>query len=1131
MKPLATALLTLAVIAASLGFQFGDAGTITETATTRRYQESFESFTPGVVPGDTWYTVSNAGSGANQVEATTATGSTQAWLVQDASAAYAAQIDWNSVGVDFCSSSQVLEFDVIVPDLPLGATVEVRIGKAAAATTAAPAASAGLRFTGSTTSTDNTLDVFTRGDAGAVQTTTYGTVPGGALRHVTISNGNCPAAGAGAASWNFKVGSGPAVARTAAVGDTISGPMTRLAVVVTAGAAARAHFLDNVDLKGAPIIPEIATITPTQGTFAGGTPFTITGSGFKATPTVKFGAASASNVVLKADGTLTGKTPAGPVGAVDVVVTNPSGSAGTKTGGYTYQCDVSAQSRDASEAYEDRPIGVVPDRCWYDVLVGNAGSVQANAVGATGRNSTRSHRLATTGNGYLAYEFAGLTDFCPVAPNARNIPISWDYYTAQRPSGAMGIVGTSEVTGTNSILGTGHTSQRQIVVAVDYNNIPTNPWILMLGATGTSTNNIGLTYRNFEPVVPVVEDTWYHFELEYDCYDEATATARPFAKASVQNVATGEIQTAVLDCRPTATTCQSDRTQGSAEPMGTFAFGCSRKSTGCSGGHPEGQLDNLLVRGDPVQRTVTVDLPNLVGFDASPWGSHAIARQQVELEGRLTTLKVLNGDDLHTSAVAPGDCNMIHGVRALEDVVAVINCPDTGGDYVSGGGERGVYITSPHFTKPAWPPACDEFCNQQVGFFTGGLGSICEGGFLAEQADFNERAVALQDLVDFPFNYQLISTAGSDRVLIALTYATSDGKVGTYAEVQINESNDTCSRAEAAFMAEEDIPIVCSAHDTHKAPYRNYVGAIKESTAAKFYEVTFENEDDPWYEPDANGAVAGIGQPRSPSGKYKGNALDCAHTTAIVGYQQKTPLEGGVAIFDFLTGKLKCPVILTFTPHRGVALDESARWAAYMDGNGAIQIVNVTSCENTRTLIPPVPIGSTSRGIVSFELVRGGDLLFLAADDKATRWYLVGDGTNEEDTVCTLIDQCGAFSPEDTSNPNHPDCDPAFNIGCSNEIGSGGGRGGPSTEAGAGAVNLFLGGLLPTWLTDILGVACILGGGVIGNRSAPEKGKGIGNIGALVGLGVGWTFFTIPVWFVVVGALVAILSITFALAR
>jgi len=82
--------------------------------------------------------------------------------------------------------------------------------------------------------------------------------------------------------------------------------------------------------------PTVSTISPTSGTTAGGTPVTITGTGFLAGATVSLGGTAATGISVVNSTSITATTPAHAAGAVNVVVTNTDTQSGTLTNGYTY---------------------------------------------------------------------------------------------------------------------------------------------------------------------------------------------------------------------------------------------------------------------------------------------------------------------------------------------------------------------------------------------------------------------------------------------------------------------------------------------------------------------------------------------------------------------------------------------------------------------------------------------------------------------------------------------------------------------------------------------------------------------------------------------------------------------------
>jgi hypothetical protein len=84
---------------------------------------------------------------------------------------------------------------------------------------------------------------------------------------------------------------------------------------------------------GAP--PSTLQIYPNSGSTAGGSPVTISGSGFTGVTSVTIGGTAATGVVLNNDGMISATSPAHAAGSVNVVVTTPV-STSTLVGGYAY---------------------------------------------------------------------------------------------------------------------------------------------------------------------------------------------------------------------------------------------------------------------------------------------------------------------------------------------------------------------------------------------------------------------------------------------------------------------------------------------------------------------------------------------------------------------------------------------------------------------------------------------------------------------------------------------------------------------------------------------------------------------------------------------------------------------------
>ncbi len=90
-------------------------------------------------------------------------------------------------------------------------------------------------------------------------------------------------------------------------------------------------------LSGAIDTPSIASTSPANGAYHGGTTVTVTGTDFAPGASVSVGGAQAASVSVNADGTrITCVTPAGALGPADVVVDNGNGDTDTAAGVFEY---------------------------------------------------------------------------------------------------------------------------------------------------------------------------------------------------------------------------------------------------------------------------------------------------------------------------------------------------------------------------------------------------------------------------------------------------------------------------------------------------------------------------------------------------------------------------------------------------------------------------------------------------------------------------------------------------------------------------------------------------------------------------------------------------------------------------
>ena len=145
-------------------------------------------------------------------------------------------------------------------------------------------------------------------------------------------------AGVGATyAWSITGGSITAGSGTNSITFTAGAPGTlTLNVTVTTAAGCSDAKSANVTVTAAPPSISVTNVNPAHGTTHGGTPVTITGTGFQSGATVTIGGVAATNVIVVSATSITAKTPAHASGSVSVTVTNPDTSSATLAGGFTF---------------------------------------------------------------------------------------------------------------------------------------------------------------------------------------------------------------------------------------------------------------------------------------------------------------------------------------------------------------------------------------------------------------------------------------------------------------------------------------------------------------------------------------------------------------------------------------------------------------------------------------------------------------------------------------------------------------------------------------------------------------------------------------------------------------------------
>ena len=146
--------------------------------------------------------------------------------------------------------------------------------------------------------------------------------------------------------------------------------------------------------------PTVSSISPTSGTTAGGTPVTITGTGFLSGATVSLGGTAATGVTVVSSTSITATTGAHAAGAVNVVVTNTDAQSGTLTNGYTYTTSGGGGTIAFVQVNAATPQSPSTSVAVSYPLAQTAGNLNIVAVGWNDTSSTVSSVTDSRGNSY-----------------------------------------------------------------------------------------------------------------------------------------------------------------------------------------------------------------------------------------------------------------------------------------------------------------------------------------------------------------------------------------------------------------------------------------------------------------------------------------------------------------------------------------------------------------------------------------------------------------------------------------------------------------------------------------------------------------------------------------------------------
>ena len=183
----------------------------------------------------------------------------------------------------------------------------------------------------------------------------------------------------------------------------------------------------SATLKGAfnyttpPGPPSVGSVTPSSGSSSGGTAITVAGSGFTYGAIVTVGGTRAVNIIVVNGTTITVTSPAGPLGAADVVVTNRDGQSSTLTGGFNYTAppppSISGVSPNSGTVNGGTAITINGANFQYGATVTIGGRP------ATVQTWTNSYISATTPTG----QSTGIVDVIVTNPDNQSVTLTGGY--------------------------------------------------------------------------------------------------------------------------------------------------------------------------------------------------------------------------------------------------------------------------------------------------------------------------------------------------------------------------------------------------------------------------------------------------------------------------------------------------------------------------------------------------------------------------------------------------------------------------------------------------------------------------------------------------------------------------------
>ncbi len=631
------------------------------------------------------------------------------------------------------------------------------------------------------------------------------------------------------------------------------------------------------------------------------------------------------------------------------------------------------------EDFEDDTLHLDPTGCWYTTAASGGARVVSDIQAFSGTKSLRHTGAQTT-----SFEFTSEFDNLVCNPNS--------------PGATTGYTGNFYIStaGNNAEIGTGRAGSS------------------FTFARGTAGGSAVLVFDNppvgfTVPSLTITEDSWWNVQLTFGPVPGELPSPTP------------------CDGGPTRVCAIFERLTGGVSG-GAVCADLSRAGVLANGNYnviatvstaTETYFDDLGLIGAGSEVSLSgpsISVVGLRGFDVDASGTIAIARTHDAESNTEDNVRTWAAGTLATPGnVVDSDCDRFHGVAALRNYVAFLECNDGTPSDVDF-----LKIKNADLGDPDLPG----FCSEGIDFCTGDLDANELAG---DNSDQYEIASVEEIPFDFtvcnnpPDNAECLDEGGRDAIYFAFASTFIDGYVGVITYT-LNRGADDTSQITRTLLNAGSIPDqLCTVRDSGDG--QSYLYVADSEANVKGFTLGFDKQ--PGSSVPGDGATLAVQMVESFSGTAStagARGVACGEERfAILNADKLTVWERGAST-PYLT-----KTGLTSVPERGIAMSGDGQWVAYASGgNFNVLCITVGGCPAT-DFRDAVAFGAN----VAEEPLPGGTFNTMQLNGPASAGWVATtttiqlynnlyQATSGNDTACNPGDVGCGPGPEPTPDPDEP---------------------------------------------------------------------------------------------------------------